>query len=195
MVTKKLPKYVTKSEIQALLKGCEGGYNIERNKLIIWMLYTTGLRVSELEQLNTENLVKDGVVVDKFMICGKGNRERTIYLTDDTRKMIRKYLGMRINKKGALLNHSKTDRLKAPGIRKIVKNASIKSGVKIKNNGGYKLVTPHTLRHSYAVRLIQSDVPITAIQDLLGHENVNTTQIYTKLHNNAINGYVKNTDF
>lgn len=188
MSRKLLPKYLESDDVERLMQATEQGYNIKRNKAIIWMLYTTGLRVSELASLNIQDIVRDGQVVDKFIIKGKGNSERMIYLKPDTREFIRKYVGMDLQKQRPLFTHSDDKRLTTTAIWKIVKQTGERAGIN-------KKVTPHILRHSYAVHLLKNDVPIRMIQDLLGHESLNTTMIYTKVNNRDLEDRLNQIDF
>lgn len=184
----KLPKYLESEEIEALMDTMTDGYNIKRNQTIVWTLYTTGLRVSELINLNKEDIVKKGNIVSKFTVNGKGNKERVIYLKDSTRKCLKKHLGMKINTTGPLFTHGKDKRLSRTAIWKTVNMAANKAGL------GNK-IGPHNLRHSYAVHLLKKDVPIRYIQDLLGHSSLNTTMIYTKVSNNDLQDRLNTIEF
>lgn len=184
----KLPKYLTSEDIRALIKTLDTGYNIKRNKTIIWTLYTTGLRISELVSLNKEDIVKNGNIVSEFIVNGKGNKERIIYLKPSTQKCLKTYLGMQINTKGPLFTHGQNKRLTRTAIWKMINTAA-------KNTGLGKKIGPHNLRHSYAVHILKKDVPIRYIQDLLGHSNLNTTMIYTKVSNNDLQKKINNIKF
>jgi site-specific recombinase XerD len=184
----KLPKYLEPEEVKTIMNTLEEGYNVKRNQTIIWTLYTTGLRVSELVNLNRDDIVKKGQIVSNFTVNGKGNKERVIYLKDSTRDCIKKYLGMQLNSRGPLFTHGKDKRLTRTAIWKMVNMAANKAGL------GNK-IGPHNLRHSYAVHLLKQDVPIRYIQDLLGHSNLNTTMIYTKVSNNDLQERLNGIEF
>lgn len=161
--------------------GIENGYNIRRNKALIWMLYTTGLRLAEAENLNIEDIVDGGEVRTSFYLIGKGNKERVVYLPEKTRKLIKEYLGDRIFEYGPIFIHSNGKRLMGRGIRELIKRIGERSNITIQTENGRKPPTTHTFRHSYAVNLLNNGMDIVKVQQLLGHSDLNTTRIYTQL--------------
>lgn len=172
---KKIPVVLTSKEISELIASTSN----QRNKLIIEFLFSTGVRVSEcvnmkLSSLNFEEYT--GIV-----ISGKGNKDRVIILSKNWVEEYKKYLGEREkNLKSDYVFCSKTGSpLSVDTIQKFLKVSAKKAGLA-------KKISPHKLRHSFATSLLESDVNIRYIQQLLGHANLNTTQIYTKVNTNKL---------
>ena len=147
-----------------------------RDRAIMELLFSTGLRVGELVTLNRDlDLSKD-----EFSIRGKGDKVRLVFLSDDAKKSIKKYLDKRGDIFEALfieLNPRNTTknqvcRLTARSIERTVKQCAIAAGVS-------KKVTPHILRHAFATNLLSNGADIRSVQVMLGHANIGTTQIYT----------------
>lgn len=162
-IAKKLPGFLSIEETQKLLTSIE---NI-RDRTIIQLLYACGMRVSELVNLNKENIEGNNIKI----IQGKGSKDRIIYADEGTLKKIKNYLKTRNDSNPALFINQKKERLTQRSIQRIVKHYSEKCGIT-------KTVTPHTLRHSFATHLLQNDADIMIIKELLGHSNLATTQIY-----------------
>ncbi len=181
---KNLPSYLSISEVDKLL-------DIEllnpfdyRNKAILELLYASGLRATELVSLDLDNIDLVNMVVRVF---GKGSKERIVPLS----KIAVNYLDLYINTYRSMLfvkkqkptnalflnNHGK--RMTRQGLYKIIGEIAIKQGIK-------KEITPHVLRHSFATHMIECGADIRSVQELLGHENVVTTEIYTHLANSFI---------
>jgi site-specific recombinase XerD len=154
-----------------------------RDKVILETLFSTGLRVSELVNLN-----RDQVDLERkeFGVKGKGNKIRVVFLSDTAAEWIERYLRSRQdNFKPLFIRHSgKVDaqksgekmRLTARSIQNIVSKYAKKSGLPIE-------ATPHTLRHSFATDLLISGADIRSVQEMLGHESIRTTQVYTHVTN------------
>jgi site-specific recombinase XerD len=154
-----------------------------RDKAILETLYSTGLRVSELVKLN-----RDQVDLERkeFGVKGKGNKIRVVFLSDTAAHWIERYLRSRQdNFKPLFIRHSgKVDarnsgekmRLTARSIQNIVSKYAKRSGLPIE-------ATPHTLRHSFATDLLISGADIRSVQEMLGHESIRTTQVYTHVTN------------
>jgi len=160
---KALPSVLTKDEIKSLINTAQ----TRKSKLIIKFLYSTGLRVSELVNIRPQdlNLNEKTAIVRK----GKGKKDRNIILPESLIQELRNYIEK--NKENQYL-FSKEKPLTTRNIQKIIKKTAKKAQIN-------KKVTPHTLRHSYATHLLEQGTDIRIIQTLLGHENLNTTQIYT----------------
>lgn len=160
---KKLPEVLSKEEIKKLIESAK----TRKSRIIVQLLYSTGMRVSELVNLKKDdlNLQERIVIVRK----GKGKKDRIVILPEKLIDELKEY--MEKNKDNIYLL-SKDKPLTPRNIQKIIKKLAIKAGIN-------KKVTPHILRHSYATHLLESGVDIRYIQTLLGHENLNTTQIYT----------------
>jgi integrase/recombinase XerD len=170
---KSLPKALSKDEIRKLIKEAK---NI-RDKLIILLFYSTGLRVSELRNLNLNDINLE----DKYLIVrqGKGRKDRVIPLSDKVVDLIKEYLKWREEKfkgknyeKEALFLNKSGRRISTVSLEKIVRNLGKKVGIK---------VTCHMLRHSFATHMLENGADIRVIQEILGHEKLSTTQIYTKV--------------
>lgn len=181
---KTLPKYLSIEEVDKLLDfPLETPFDY-RNKTILELLYCSGLRASELINLDINNIDTNNMVVNVF---GKGSKERIVPLS----KIAVNYLSMYINKYRQLLfvkNQTSTDalflnnhgkRMTRQGLYKMI-------GQTAKSQGIEKEITPHVLRHSFATHMIECGADIRSVQELLGHENVITTEIYTHLANNFI---------
>jgi len=158
-----LPEVLSKEEIKSLIDSAKK----EKSKLIIKMLYYTGLRVSEIVNIKKEDLIFDR---EEILVRGKGKKVRKIILP----KSIIKDLEEWCKKHDGVYLFSKEKPLTTRNIQKILKNVALKAGIR-------KKVTPHKLRHSFATHLLESGLDIRVIQMLLGHENLSTTQIYTHI--------------
>ncbi len=155
-----------------------------RDKAILELFFSTGLRVSELANLKTEHL---NLKKDEFTIRGKGSKVRVVFLSDRAKEWIKKYLDARrdmnpylfiSHDKGAKNRGMKTGEKLQPltprSIERLVKKCSLMAGIT-------KDVTPHTLRHSFATDLLQNGADLRAVQSMLGHSSITTTQIYTHI--------------
>jgi len=179
---KKLPKYLNYEETEKLLNAFDNNnYLGLRNSCILELLYSTGIRVSEITSIK----VKDISLTEKSIkITGKGNKERIVYFGSKCLELIDKYLKKsrpQLNTKNIdNLFLSKTGRvINDREIRKIVDDASKIAGIKIK-------ISPHVLRHTFATHMLSDGADLRSVQELLGHENLSTTQIYTHISNEKI---------
>jgi len=157
-----------------------------RDRTILETLYSTGLRVSELVSLN-----RDQVDLERkeFGVKGKGNKIRVVFLSDTAAQWIERYLRSRQdNFKPLFIRHSgKIDarnngekmRLTARSIQNIVSKYAKRAGLPIE-------ATPHTLRHSFATDLLIGGADIRSVQEMLGHESIRTTQVYTHVTNRRL---------
>lgn len=176
---RKLPEVLNKEEIDAMLLAQDASLpEGERNRAIIEVLYSCGLRVSELVNLQLSNIFWQ----DEFLrIIGKGNKERLVPIGQTALKQILRYKdGVRkqispkpgqhdflfLNKRGAKLTREM--------IFTIIKRLAADAGIK-------KTVSPHTFRHSFATHLVEGGADLRAVQEMLGHESITTTEIYTHL--------------
>jgi site-specific recombinase XerD len=168
-IPKSLPQTISTDEALTLLNAPT---NL-RDRTVLYLLYGTGMRVSELSDLNIENLdLKNRLI---RIIEGKGNKDRLIPLPDLIIPIIEEYLHSRrddIDSSALILNRS-GKRLTSRSIQRLVKK------YKEKVNLQEKKVTPHTLRHAFATHLLANSVDIRVIQELLGHASLSTTQLYT----------------
>lgn len=151
-----------------------------RDRAIIELLYSGGLRVSELINLNRDSI---NLERKEFMVRGKGSKDRPIFISDSAAGRVREYLEARTDSLPALfLNNSKNQstpdtsgdfrRLTTRSVARIVEKYARMAGIT-------KHVTPHTLRHSFATDLLMNGADLRSVQSLLGHADVSTTQIYT----------------
>lgn len=185
-LVKKLPKYLSLEESRRLLKIYENSTDeVEiRDNAMLHLFLNCGLRLSEIKNLN----IKDISLTDnKFTIIGKGNKEKTNYLNLKTKDALMKYLKIRDNFSKNNKNDDKTLFLTCYGYRmsqftinKIVKRAYRKA------NLDDKVYTVHTLRHTCANILYRAGVNIKTIQELLGHVQIDTTEIYTHLNDQEV---------
>ena len=179
---KSLPKYLTIEEVDKLLDIDLYKPIDYRNKAMLELLYATGMRISELLNLTLSNInIEDASV----KVMGKGSKERIIPMSDITIK----YLEMYINEyRGLILNDKVSDylfvnyngnRMSRQGFFKILKNLADKANIKCE-------ISPHILRHSFATHLLNNGADLRVIQELLGHENISTTEIYSHISNEKI---------
>ncbi|MBI2449018.1 tyrosine-type recombinase/integrase [Candidatus Pacearchaeota archaeon] len=166
---KKLPTVLTKEEVKQLLNSCD----TKKSHLIISLLYSSGLRVSELVNLKPEDL--DIEESTGWVRRGKGKKDRLFIMSKEISKQLSFYLENSVNS----YIFSKYKPLTTRNIQKIVSSVAKKAGIK-------KRVTPHTLRHSFATHLLEQGTDIRIIQEILGHSNLQTTQLYTHISKEQI---------
>lgn len=171
--------FLEENELERLLSvPASDSFKTVRDKAILELLFSTGLRVSELCALNRDSLnLKSG----EFSVRGKGGKIRPVFLSDAAKEALKNYLEKREDVDGALFvrnvkNPSKEDnlRLTPRSIERLVKFYAAKAGLT-------KKITPHSLRHSFATDLLLNGADIRSVQALLGHSNIATTQIYTHI--------------
>lgn len=177
--SRKLPEVLTYDEIKKMLDGIDLSEPIgQRNKTIIELLYACGLRVSELINLKASQVYPE----DGFLrIRGKGDKERLVPVGKSTLKSIRIYteeirslqVVLMANKDILFLNRT-GKKMSRHLIFKIVKQTAEKAGIT-------KNVSPHTFRHSFATHLLEGGADLIAVQQMLGHASISTTEIYTHL--------------
>jgi site-specific recombinase XerD len=157
-----------------------------RNHAIMELLFSTGLRVSELCSLNRDL----DITKDEFTIRGKGEKLRIVFLSEEARKSLAEYLNNRTDMDEALFiqqgprvvkleEQNVSLRLTPRSVERIVKRIAIEAGIS-------KRVTPHTIRHSFATDLLRNGADIRSVQMMLGHSNIATTQIYTHVTNKQL---------
>ncbi|OPZ99782.1 MAG: Tyrosine recombinase XerD [Bacteroidetes bacterium ADurb.Bin408] len=176
---RKLPDVLDVNEINKLISAIDlSKPEGERNKAILETLYSCGLRVSELVNLKISNIYFDEGFV---RITGKGNKERLVPIGSIALKLIISYLeNIRVHvpvKKTCtdiVFLNRRGDKLTRVMIFTIIKNLAASIGLK-------KKISPHTFRHSFATHLIEGGADLRAVQEMLGHESITTTEIYTHL--------------
>lgn len=171
-----LPKVLSTSEVDALLATPDPVQPLgQRDKAMLELLYATGLRVSELAELQLQQIHLDA---GYLTVHGKGDKERLVPMGEPAADALKAYLQegrSKLLKKGfareAFLNHH-GHQLTRQGIWKIIKRYAIEAGIK-------QNITPHMLRHSFATHLLENGANLRSLQTLLGHVDISTTQIYT----------------
>jgi len=172
---RKIPSFLSEKEVEALLEAppIDEQYG-SRDRAILEVVYGAGLRISELINLNLTDLnLKGGWV----KVLGKGSKERIIPLGREACRWVRIYLRKRRTEttdKLSLFCNRYGKRLSRQACWKIIKKYSQKAGIT-------KKISPHTLRHSFATHLLSRDADLRFVQELLGHTNISTTQIYTHI--------------
>lgn len=186
-IAKKLPTYLTLEEVSKLLDvEIKSPYDA-RNKAILELLYSSGIRISELCNMQTSNYNSYECII---RLIGKGSKERIIPLGDYAISVLEDYINNyrpKINKKNinSIFINNRGDAVSRQFIFKVIKKECLKKGIR-------KNVSPHTLRHTFATHLLQNGADLRIIQELLGHENISTTQIYTHVSNQELkNDYQK----
>jgi len=172
---KALPRYLTLEESQRLLACVDGRYK-ERDYCILCIFLNCGLRISEICGLNISDIRQDHI-----RVLGKGNKERIVYLNDATCDAINNYLLRRklikTEDHSALFLSARKTRMAREGVHAMVKKALLTAGLDASQ------YSAHKLRHTAATLMISQGVDVRTLQELLGHENLNTTQIYTHIDN------------
>ena len=171
---------LTPQELERLLQAPARGKGIRalRDRALLELLFSTGLRVSELTNLNRDDV---DLQRDEFSVRGKGDKVRLVFLTPAAKEALRAYLSARTDTHEALfVQHGprarggRETRLTPRSVERIVKHYAAAAGIP-------QRVTPHTLRHSFATDLLRNGADIRAVQVLLGHAHLATTQIYTHI--------------
>lgn len=176
---KKLPEFLTQAEANEVMEAVDPDSPVHwRDRAVLEVLYATGMRVSELTGMSVADLdLSEG----SCLVFGKGGKERLVPLGSVAARALRRYLtGLRpeLDKGrsgGALFLNHRGGRLTRMTVWTIVSRAAQRAGIERK-------ITPHTLRHSCATHLLEGGADLVAVQELLGHADVSTTQIYTHLN-------------
>lgn len=185
----RVPKFLNNQQMKKLfeVQNLDKKSGI-RDKAIIETLYSTGLRVSELVALNRDEVNFD---TGEFTVVGKGRKARTVYLSPEAIKWLKRYLATRadpfmplfIRYSGKKMQENDFDgeslRINPRSIQRLIKKYVKRSGISVD-------ATPHTLRHTYATGLLSEGADLREVQELLGHSNVSTTQIYTHVTNRQL---------
>ena len=182
-----LPTYLTIDEVNNLLDIEVSDPFQARNKAILELMYATGLRISEVVSLEFKNIDFDDCIV---RVIGKGSKERIVPINDVALKYLKMYIDDyrpelvkgTINNYLFLNNHGNV--ITRQGIFKMIKKYALEKGIK-------KEIGPHTLRHTFATHLLENGADLRIIQELLGHSDISTTQIYTHLTNETLHNEYK----
>ena len=175
---KSLPKYLTLDQSAALLKAVSG-QNQERDYAILMLFLSCGIRRSELVGLNLSDVYED-----RIRVVGKGNKERFVYFGTACRKAIDAYLPIRkkmvLSDNRALFGSRNSNRISTDAVHALVKKAFLKAGLDASQ------FSTHKLRHTAATMMLSGGVDVKTVQEVLGHENLNTTQIYTHIESTEL---------
>ena len=180
---KKIPNFLQYDELENIINSIPLDNALDvRNRLIIELLYATGLRVSELTSLEVNQI---NYSEREIKVVGKGNKERIVYFGEYCEEILKLYLRQYRNellqgkKNDALLLNKDGDPLSSRGVELIINN--IIKELALKHN-----VSPHTLRHTFATDLLNNGADLKSVQELLGHSSLSTTQIYTHITNERL---------
>ncbi len=175
---KSLPKYLTFEQSSALLQAVQGP-NEKRDYAILMLFLNCGIRRSELVGLNLTDVYED-----RIRVVGKGNKERFVYFGTACRKAIDAYLLERnkrvLSDNRALFGSRDNNRISVTAVHRLVKKAMLQAGLDATQ------FSAHKLRHTAATMMLSGGVDVKTVQEVLGHENLNTTQIYTHIENTEL---------
>jgi site-specific recombinase XerD len=188
----RIPKYLTVDQVDDLVNvqdlSKKSGL---RDRAILELFFSTGLRISELVNLNYSDITPQIMERKEFSVIGKGRKVRTVYLSENSIQWLKKYMSTRKDKfkpmfvrySGKLMEVEDPDgnslRLTPRSIQRMIKKYAYMAGLP-------ENVTPHVLRHSFATDLLTSGADLRSVQELLGHSDVSTTQIYTHITNKQL---------
>ena len=175
---KSLPRYLTMEQSTALLKAASG-QNQKRDYAILMIFLNCGIRRSELVGLNLNDIYED-----RLRVIGKGNKERFVYFGTACKKAIEDYLPERnklvLTDNKALFGSRDSNRISVSAVHRLVKKYLLMAGL------DPEAFSAHKLRHTAATMMLSGGVDVKTVQEVLGHENLNTTQIYTHIENTEL---------
>ena len=171
-------EFLEEDELRRMLNATKDAKGLigKRDRAVLEMLFSTGLRVSELSELRIKEInLKRG----EFTVRGKGSKHRIVFLSDNARDAVAEYLDKRMDTSPYLfVSHDRAKKqrdilpLSPRSIQRLVERYATAAGIT-------KKITPHTLRHTFATDLLRNGADIRSVQAMLGHESITTTQIYT----------------
>lgn len=177
-IRKSLPKYLTMEQSASLLRSVSG-VNEVRDYAILMLFLNCGIRRSELVGLNLTDIYED-----RIRVIGKGNKERFVYFGTSCRKAIEAYLAERskivLSDNRALFGSRDRNRISVSAVHRLVKKALLQAGLDPDQ------FSAHKLRHTAATMMLSGGVDVKTVQEVLGHENLNTTQIYTHIESTEL---------
>ncbi len=162
-----------------------------RNRAIFELLYASGLRVSELVSLKVNDL---NFSDNSIIVLGKGNKERIVYFNETTSTSLKEYLDrsrgilLKNNQSNSLFINKNGTSLTQRGVQFILKD-------KWKKIMQFQNITPHQFRHTFATHLLENGMDLRVLQELLGHQNLSTTQVYTKVSKRKLTNAINSLDF
>lgn len=178
-----LPQVLTKEEVEKLLRSPNTGQVLGlRDRAMLELMYATGLRISEIINLKLEDL---HLTMGTLQTLGKGHKERIVPVGDEAIKWVNRYLEearpklLKQKSSNYLFLNFHGNNLTRQGVWKNLKAEVRKAGIQ-------KNITPHTLRHSFATHILENGADLRIVQELLGHADISTTQIYTHLSNKQL---------
>ncbi|MCL2017646.1 MAG: tyrosine recombinase [Alphaproteobacteria bacterium] len=190
-LSKKIPKYLDADEIELLISSAGDFRHSLRLRAMLELLYASGLRISELCELRMNQILGD-----KLLIRGKGAKERLVPIHDSAKRALENYLGIRhelMKRDPEYIKHDKENpsrfvfpssgnagHITRDGFFKAIKKCAVLAGISPDR------VSPHVLRHSFASHLLAGGANLRAIQTMLGHEDISTTQVYTHVMPNRL---------
>jgi integrase/recombinase XerC len=170
---KRLPKFLHENQMNSLLDFPVKNFLDQRDIALLETFYSTGARVSELADASIKDL---DLSSGRLMVTGKGKKDRQVFLTESSIKQLKRYINMKTKKfnsnDGSLFVNNRGTRMSVRGIYDIVVKRAGQAGF-------FKDVSPHSLRHSFATDMLNGGADIRAVQEMLGHRNISTTQTYT----------------
>ena len=175
---RKLPEFLSVEEVESLLDACGESTALQlRNRLIIELLYSCGLRISELTGLSIEDFdLAEGFVT----VWGKGSKQRLVPLGEEAKEVLSRYLSSArplLVKTGAqrrLILNNRGNPISRVGCWKMIRQTALRAGI-------HRDIGPHVLRHSFATHLLENGAGLRSVQEMLGHSDISTTQIYTHI--------------
>ena len=177
-IRKSLPKYLTLEECTKLLQAVQGP-NAKRDFAILMLFLNCGIRRSELVGLNLTDIYED-----RIRVVGKGNKERIVYMGSACKRAIDEYLTARkqvvLTDNRALFGSRDKNRISVSAVHRLVKKHILAAGLDATQ------FSAHKLRHTAATLMLSNGVDVKTVQEVLGHENLNTTQIYTHIENTEL---------
>lgn len=186
-IEKTIPNFISHDKLNEIFTSFNDSDLDIRNRLVIELLYATGLRVGELVNIKIKDI---DFGAQSIKVLGKGSKERYVFYNNTTKEVLKKYLVVRkkIQKKANdyLLLNDKGTPIKEASVRKIIQTTLMKCGIKSK-------ITPHTFRHTFATDLLNQGLDLVNVKELLGHASLNTTSIYTHITNDRIKEVYQNT--
>ncbi|HIV82208.1 MAG TPA: tyrosine-type recombinase/integrase, partial [Candidatus Salinicoccus merdavium] len=179
---KKLPEYLTIEEMEILLNTPDASPAGIRDNTLMEVLYASGIRVSELINIKRADVNTE---MGFIQVSGKGSKERIVPITDFVAKKLDHYVAeirpqlLKTEDNDDLFITNRGRGFTRQGLWKTIKKYELLSGIR-------KNITPHTFRHSFATHLIENGADLRAVQEMLGHSDISTTQIYTQISTKKI---------
>lgn len=177
-----LPKFINEKDMSNIMEVCMGDNPIlERDRLIVELLYSTGIRVSELINIKLNDI---NFYNNEIKILGKGSKERIVIFNNTCREALYNFINngrkeLYKNDTGYLFIGRNNGHISSKYVRDIINKIKVKAGVEGK-------ISPHVFRHTFATDMLNNGADLVSVKDLLGHESLNTTSIYTHITNEQI---------